>query len=98
MKKSAKAPVWRPSEVFIPTIRVPQPNGDILIRAGKPVVLEAMVGTSEAARILGMSVSWVETECREGRFTTAHKPGALSKSIWKVSRTEVLARRDANPA
>jgi hypothetical protein len=76
---------------------VPQPDGSILVKPGKPVVAEAEIGTREAARMLGMSRRWVETECELGRFKTAHKPGTQPKSMWKIARAEVLDRRENQP-
>lgn len=86
-------PLFKAPEIVIPFTKIPQPNGDILIRPGKPVVVEEMIGTSEAARLLGMSRRWVETECSEGRFRTAHKPGTKTKARWKVARSEVMERK-----
>ena len=79
-------------EIFCPAVRIPQPNGDILYRPGKPVILDQMIGTSEASKLLGMSHRWVVRECCEGRFKTAFKPSMLARARWKIARTEVLER------
>ncbi len=41
--------------VFTPTIKVPQPGGGVLVKAGEPVVLNGddEIGVCEAARIIG---------------------------------------------
>ena len=79
--------------VITQTIRIPQPDGSILFRPGKPIVVEEEVDTAEAARILGLSQRHIESQCNTGLFKTAYKPGGLPKSKWKISRQEVLARR-----
>jgi hypothetical protein len=96
MRNSPQARMIFP-EVSFPTIKVPQPDGSILFKPGKPVAVEAEIGTREAARLLGMFRRWVETECELGRFKTAHKPGTQPKSNWKIARSEVLARREMEP-
>jgi hypothetical protein len=90
-------PLFRPPTVVIPAIKIPQPDGSILFKAGKPILVEEMIGTAEAARLLGASRRWVETECSLGRFTSAHKIGVTTQSRWKLSRTEVLARQQRPP-
>jgi hypothetical protein len=88
---------FHPPTVVIPAIRIPQPDGSVLFRPGKPVIIEPMIGTTEASRLLGMSRRWVEAQCDLGRFATAHKPGQQPKSRWKISRSEVLDRRQILP-
>jgi hypothetical protein len=85
-------------QVTIPVLQIPQPDGSILVKAGKPVVVEASISTREAARLLGMSPRWVMKECDLGRFKTAYKPGRQPTSQWRLLRTEVLARKKAEPA
>jgi len=96
MKKSAQARMTVP-DVFIPIIKVAQADGSILIKPGKPVVVEAMIGTRETARILGMSIRWVIVQCEEGQFKTAYKPGTQLRSWWRIARSEVLARKGLEP-
>lgn len=80
-------------QVHIPTIRLPQADGSLLIKAGRPVVLAEDICTREAARILGLSQRHIETQCHLGDFKSAYKPGGRPKSKWKISLTEVLARK-----
>ena len=82
------------SNVTIPVIRIPQPDGSLLIRHGDPVVTDDMISTSEAASILGMSRNWIISECQSGNFKTAFKPGFRPKSQWRLSRSEVISRHD----
>lgn len=98
MKKSAQNPnqVLLPFEVptmYIPAIRVPQPDGSVLIKAGKPVETGADISTLEASKILGISDRRVQYLCQIGNFKTAFKPGGTPKSNWRIARSEVLARK-----
>jgi len=81
--------------VIIPAIRVPQPDGSLVIRPGKPVVADHNVSVAEAARILGMSPRTIEYQCSTGQFKSAIKPGGRPRSKWMISRAEVLARLSA---
>jgi hypothetical protein len=80
--------------VFIPAVKVSQPDGSVLFRPGKPVIVEELIGTAETARILGMSRRWVIAQCESGCFKSSHKPGRKTGSWWKIERSEVLARRE----
>ncbi len=90
MKK--RAPKTELPEFIYPIVRIPQPDGALLIRRGTPVLVQGDIGTKEAATILGMSRNWIIAECQSGAFRTAHKPGTKPKSQWKIARAEVLAR------
>ena len=81
-------------EMHYPTVKILQPDGSILFRAGKAQILEKLVGTNEASRISGMSMRWVQNECDLARFTTARKTGLKARSHWKIERAEVLARKE----
>jgi hypothetical protein len=96
MKKS-RAPKRVFPTVVIPIIRIPQPDGSLLIRRGNPEIIHGGIGTAEAARLLGMSRNWVITECESGSFRSAHKPGTRPGSQWRISRDEVLARVEKAP-
>jgi hypothetical protein len=85
------------SHVTIPVIRIPQPDGSLLIRPGSPIVTDDMISTSEAASILGMSRNWVIDKCQSGLFRSAFKPGRRPKSQWRISRSEVMARNQSCP-
>ena len=77
----------------MPAVPVRQPNGYVIVRAGKPVAVSDDVGTMEAARILGLSQRCIEQQCTEGLFASAHKLGAKSRSPWRIARAEVWARK-----
>lgn len=78
--------------IIIPPVKIPQPDGSILIKPGKPFIAEATISSAEAARLLGMSQRTINQQCVEGVFKTARKPGGRPKSPWRVAREEVIAR------
>ena len=90
--KNRPQPRMTVPDVFIPAVKATQADGSIVFRAGKPIIVEGMIGTGEAARIMGMSRRWVIAECESGNFKTAHRPGLKARSWWKLARAEVLAR------
>lgn len=81
-------------DVFIPSVQVRQPDGSLLIKAGKPQIVSQTISTREAAKLLGLSQRTIEHECSLGLFTTAFKPGAKQRSWWRIARSEVMARRE----
>ncbi len=95
--RKAKRLTIDPPRVVIPTVTVRQVDGSILSKAGKPIILEDELGISEAARLLGMSCRWVQTQCELGNFKTAHKPGLKDRSQWRIARSEVIARAKSQP-
>lgn len=80
-------------EVVTPTLKIPQPDGSFLIKAGKPQMIEPDMSVAEAARLLRLSVRWIELQCEQGMFQGAYKPGGRPKSRWRIPRSEVMARR-----
>lgn len=84
---------------FVPTLKITQPDGSVLIKPGKIVILpdDDEIGAVEAARILGLSARHVESLFSQGDFKTAHKPGGRPKSQWRVQRAEILARKHKSP-
>lgn len=97
MKKPG-GPKWATPELYYPTVKIPQADGSVIFAPRKPVVVaEDMVSTREAARIIGMSRRWVQTECDFGHFKTARKLGLGPCAWWKIARSEVLARKGMKP-
>ncbi len=90
----AAAKPTEPAKYFTPTIRIPQPDGSLLVKAGKPIPLEDYISVKEIARICGMSRRWAQTQCDMGRFKTAWKPGGHSNSQWRAARSEIMALRE----
>lgn len=79
-------------KTMVPTITIRQPDGSILVKAGRPVIIPPMMTTKEAARILNLGQRTVEYQCSVGLFKTACKPGGAVGSKWMVARSEVMAR------
>ncbi len=78
----------KPNIVFS-VIQVPQPGGGVLVKPGEALA-DDFVGTTEAARMTGMSPRWVIRHCELGTFKTAFKPGDRPRAQWRVSRAEVI--------
>lgn len=79
--------------LIYPTIKIPQGDGSVLIRPGKPVEVGEQIGTTEAGRILNLSPRRVQYLCQIGNFKTATKPGGTKRSNWRVARSEVMERK-----
>lgn len=84
--------------VMFPTVRVPQPDGSVLFRPGRPVETPDVIDTDETARLLGISADYVAHLCADGCFPGAYKPSGKPKGKWLIPRHLVLARlQPANP-
>ena len=83
--------------VYFPTVRVVQPDGSVLLRAGKAVVNGHDCSAKEAASFLGLSIRTVSYQCEVGLFKTAYKPGGRPRSPWRISWEEVYARKNPSP-
>jgi len=80
---------FRVPRVFTPTVRVPQPDGSILFRAGKPQVVEDEVDSKTFARETGMSRSHVNYLCHIGEIKARHMTTRpRSKYLIPVSEIE----------
>lgn len=72
--------------VYVPAITARQPDGSLIIRPGKPIVLngEDEIGTGEAAKIIGVSQRTVIHYCDNG---------VLQEGIdWRRPGRELAAR------
>lgn len=74
--------------ITIPVVRIPQADGSLLIRPGKPVVTGPEMSTREFARATGISQRHVETLCEEGRIK-ARKLTTKPGSQWRIEREEL---------
>lgn len=80
--------------VHIPVVRIPQPDGSLLIRPGKPVVLggEDEIGTAEAAKILGCEPDWVGRLCERGTLLEGRDWRRIGeRGNYKIKRASVIA-------
>jgi hypothetical protein len=83
-------------EVFIPPIKVPQPDGSIMVKAGTPKVLNGgdWITTREAAVILNLSQRRVEQLIRTGTvFQRRDLFRTPPKGQFKIKRSAVLKLR-----
>jgi len=79
---------------YTPTITTRQPDGSLVIKAGKPVVLggEDEITTAEAARILGCGVSWVGSLCDRGTLIEGVDWRRIGvRGNYKIKRASVIA-------
>lgn len=79
--------------VHYPVVKVPQPDGSVLIRAGKPVVLqgEDEISTSEAARILGCQPDWVSRMCDRGDLIEGRDWRRIgTRGNYRIKRSSVI--------
>jgi hypothetical protein len=74
--------------VHIPVICIPQPDGGVLVRPGKPVVMGAELRVAEFARHTGLSVSRVEALCQEGKISS-RRLSPNPKSPYVIPREEL---------
>lgn len=91
-KVKARPAVFTAPAMVIPAIRVAQPDGSVLIKPGRPMVVSDLISTASAARLLGISDRRVQYLCQIGNFKTASKPGGTVKSNWRIARHEVESR------
>lgn len=92
-----QAPAAAPPVCVTSWVRLPLPNGEFLMRPGKPVMLEEEIGTREAAALLKVSQRTVEAYRDQGvlkegtdwrRNPTIVRPG----KYW-IKRTAVMRLR-----
>lgn len=79
--------------VYTPTITTRQPDGSMIVRAGKPVILngEDEITTAEAARILGCQVNWVGALCDRGTFIEGRDWRRIGpRGNYKLRRSSVI--------
>lgn len=93
----SQLPLFKAPDIYIPAVKIPQPDGSLLIRAGKPVVMEEMIECTEAAAILGLAARTINYQCQIGQFATAVKPSGRARGKWKIARSEVQARTTFRP-
>lgn len=82
--------------VHVPIVKVPQPDGSVLVKAGKPQILENEIGTAEFARMTGMSQSYVELLCNEGKLQW-RRMTPKAKSKFLIPASEVTRYLGSNP-
>ncbi len=82
-----------PPSVSVPSVLVPgAAPGTWELRTGKPVVVEAEIGTTEFARLVGISQSHTEALISEGKLK-ARRATPKPKSKFLIPRSEVARYR-----
>ncbi len=83
-----------------PWVKVPQPNGEILMRPGKPVSIPEEIGTREASQILGVAQRTLQGYCdsgvlREGIdwWQLPPRPGSNKGGKIRIKRASILSLR-----
>lgn len=80
--------------VHIPAVTVRNPDGSLLIRAGRPVLLggEDEISTSAAAKILGCEPDWVGRLCDQGKLVEGRDWRRIGeRGNYKIKRAAVIA-------
>lgn len=52
----------------VPALKLRQPDGSLLVKAGKPEVCEPEVSVTEFSKATGISRRYISTLCDEGRL------------------------------
>jgi hypothetical protein len=101
MKNNAQPQMEFPivTRVWYPTVHTRQPDGSVVSRPGPPVTLsDDMIGTPEAASILGLAARTVAEMCDDGRFIEGvdwFRPGEKVSEKDGKTRGKILLRREA---
>jgi hypothetical protein len=98
---SAGKPTVGDVEVFFPPIKIHQPDGSVLVKPGRAIVLAGAdeINTAEAARILGVSISYVGALCDHGVFLEGQDWRRLgARGNYRLKRASVLRYRLGSPA
>jgi hypothetical protein len=73
---------------FVPVIKLPQPDGSLLIKAGKPQIVESEVTVSQFHRQTGVSMRHIQTLCEQGMIQHRRlTPKRVSKIL--IPRSEI---------
>lgn len=79
--------------VFVPPIVTRQPDGSVLVRAGKPVILSGAdeIGTLEAAEICGLSQNRILALIDEGKLREGYDWRRNGKTgVYFLKRESIL--------
>jgi len=99
MKRKAKTngtpvlPGFEPV-VYVPAVTTRQPDGSLIVRAGKPVVLggEDEIGTAEAGRIMGCTGDWVAELCDRGVLKEGDDWRRIGgRGNYRIKRASIIA-------
>lgn len=86
--KNAKPDPVEQLQFSVPVVKLPQPDGSLLIRAGKPQVCDPEVSVSAFSRETGISIRHIATLCEQGLIQHRRlTPKAKSKIL--IPRSEI---------
>jgi hypothetical protein len=73
---------------FFPSVKIPQPDGSVLIRPGRACVLSE-IGTAQFAKLTGMAPRTVRQLCDEGKISFRRlTTRGMSKILIPLSELE----------
>ena len=81
------AKVFAP-RVHIPAICIPQHDGSVLVKPGKPQIVGDELRVAEFAKLTGLSMSRVEALCLEGEISS-RRLTPKHKSPYLILRSEL---------
>jgi len=90
--KGASQTPWKP-RVRFPTIMVPNPDGSWLAKPGRPIVLSDIIGTREAALILGISQRRMQDICDAG-LVEVERTGFGKKPHYRISMASLMKHKE----
>ena len=86
-KNQAEMPFVEQS-FFVPVIKLPQPNGSLLLIAGKPQLREPEVSVLTFHKETGISIRHIETLCEQG-LIKHRRLTPKKKSKMMIPRSEL---------
>ncbi len=93
--KTAQMGLWQEPVVSFPTVRIPQPDGSVLLRPGKPVVVGREITTREFAERTGISQEYAAQLCGEGIIRSRRKsPKKTSMFLIPLEEVEAYLTRE----
>lgn len=84
-------------KVAFPPVKVWQPDGSLLLRPGRAVVLDDAdkISTREAAKILGCEAEWVARLCDRGELIQGRDWTRTGRrGNYKIKRSSILKLRE----
>jgi hypothetical protein len=71
-----------------PSVRIPQPDGSVLIKAGKPILEAEEIRVPEFSRRTGLSRRYVQYLCEIGKID-CRRMSDLAKSWYLIPTSEL---------
>lgn len=74
--------------VIFSSVTIPQPDGSVLVRPGKPQIVGEETDVKRAARLIGLSVRRVQAMCESGEIKCRQPSGPKGKYLIPLSEIE----------